>query len=423
LFAKILDFLKLFSSGLGLRTVLSYVPPVVVAWTFFTLYLMGLWKAQSPSFWLAFGLGMAGIVCGSIVVIMLILGTVPPLRRIVAITHQLERGDTALTIPYRQRADEIGQLANALETFRLTALEKDALQAQQAKIKQQAEDQRRRVAADMADSFLRTFQSIIAGLLTALGQQEGCAKRLGQAVVSAESSVGAVARAADESRASLVVTAEETQKLESSSRHIGTEAERSRLVVQEAATGVEATSRRAEILKAGAQKIGDVVSLIGHIASQTNLLALNASIEAARAGEVGKGFAVVANEVKVLADQTSTATKEIAGQVEAIQTAIGEVSGDIAMIVGTISRSLDISQSIASAVSEQVTATAHIAAHVRMASDNAAKVQDHVTALHAAVDQVQAASNEAAAATHACQNECATMQNEVKTFIKSSGEG
>jgi len=53
------------------------------------------------------------------------------------------------------------------------------------------------------------------------------------------------------------------------------------------------------------------VSNIEAIASQTNLLALNAAIEAAQAGVHGKGFAVVAEEVKKLADASSTITKEI----------------------------------------------------------------------------------------------------------------
>ncbi len=61
-----------------------------------------------------------------------------------------------------------------------------------------------------------------------------------------------------------------------------------------------------------ANRVEEIVQTINQIATQTNLLALNAAIESARAGEHGRGFAVVADEVRKLAEQSATATQEIA---------------------------------------------------------------------------------------------------------------
>ena len=106
-------------------------------------------------------------------------------------------------------------------------------------------------------------------------------------------------------------------ELSEKSRHLREKAVKTMEIAKESGALVDESMKSLQDLAGLVKNIDDMVGMINDIADKINLLALNAAIEAARAGEHGRGFAVVADEINKLADQTTSLSSGIRGNIYA----------------------------------------------------------------------------------------------------------
>ncbi len=84
------------------------------------------------------------------------------------------------------------------------------------------------------------------------------------------------------------------------------------------ADSAEATTAMERLAKQ-AQQVSKIIGVIKDLVGDTELLAFNAAIIAAKAGDEGKGFAVVAEEIRDLADRTTSSAQDIQRIIQAIR--------------------------------------------------------------------------------------------------------
>jgi methyl-accepting chemotaxis protein len=240
-----------------------------------------------------------------------------------------------------------------------------------------------------SDDIVHSSNEIASGAIDLSARTEQTAANLEQSAASMEQISSTVKSTADHTR--------DASKLARSNAETATEGGRVMRDVVQTMEGIRTSSA----------KIGEIIGTIDGIAFQTNILALNAAVEAARAGEQGRGFAVVASEVRVLAQRSAQAAREIkgliAGSLEQIETGTTVVQGagrTIEEIVASSQRVDRLLDEVATGAREQSQGVGQIGQAVqeldRMTQQNAAMVEQTAAAASAMKEQAHTLAEEVA---------------------------
>ena len=343
---------------------------------------------------------------------------IKPITLITGVMQKLSAGDTAVTLRYRERTDEIGRMIEAIEIFRSNALEIQKIQQLRRQAEEQQASERRTEMAALAEEFDSTVKHItseLAGAVTAVRDNAEAMTKVAEdtrtksgtaveAVAHTQENVETVARAASELSLTIDELSRRTNDVFRLTRN----------------TAEQSESASAELAKlaASVEQILPITDLIRGLAQQTNLLALNATIEAARAGIAGRGFAVLASEVKTLAQASGKATDDIAQKIGAVRETCTSAVATISQIIAAIKDLSIHATEISSGIRQQSNETAGIFASAESAASNSRSVAANMVELNGYADATYTASNEVRHTTALLFEHTRAVQSNVERFLQ-----
>ncbi|WP_380874045.1 methyl-accepting chemotaxis protein [Sphingomonas sp. DBB INV C78] len=352
-----------------------------------------------------------------------------PMAELTTVTTNLAEGREAV-VPHRNRLDELGEIAKAVEQFRLAAV------ARQEADRKQAEEQAL-VTATLGDSLAALAQGDLtaevkadfpAGVATLKTNFNDAIEKLREMIGAVSVSAAGIrtgsqeiaqasedlARRTEGNAASLEETSaaivQIDDRLKASATAAGKTVERAdealatvtggRAIAEEAVQAMDRVSL-------SAKGIDQVIEGVDKIAFQTRVLAMNAAVEAGRAGDAGRGFAVVADLVSALAmraeeeakrarDQLTVTQTDIVTAVDAVQrvdNALQNISGGVGEVHGLLGQMADDNQAQSAAISQISVA---ISTMDQSTQQNAAMVEETSAAARNLTTEVTSLAEQAA---------------------------
>lgn len=387
--------------------------------------------------------------------------------------RSVAQGDLETNVAGLHRADEIGDMARALEIFKQTGRDKiemtesqeteriaraeakrsaDAAAAAAAeadRVSREAERQeaerraiegeravvvesigqglKRLAARDLAFRMTSQlpeayralqvdFNAAVAALQHAMEDVVSGARSVREMTGEISAASNDLARRTQTQSASIEQTAAAMEQLTSTVRQGATDASKvagivreAKLTTEESSEVVERTVAAMQSIQASATDIAIIVNVIDGIALQTNLLALNAGVEAARAGESGRGFSVIAAEVRELAQRSAQAAKQI-------HKLINESSDRVAQGVQLVDLSGQSLKRIREDVSQIDGLVAEMASRANEQSSTVKEVSLAITDMDRTTQQNAATAEQTSSAAQGLTDGAEAMLDSVRVF-------